>query len=170
MAHGENFAISQWSWNGLEYTKKAYFKFSVDKDKVCSNLRNNRFCKNNIEIYCVSSETNLLKIQIQKGDLTKSIHRKFLGRNKRTILDYRIIRADRVMALTDDDMLYLVDTYQGAELSTYSLIDMQHKNIFTFNGDQFNLDNYPLIMEDTDDGRLWFVNMKTSKEKFQRRS
>lgn len=74
------------------------------------------------------------------------------------------------MALTDDDMLYLVDTYQGAELSTYSLIDMQHKNIFTFNGDQFNLDNYPLIMEDTDDGRLWFVNMKTSKEKFQRRS
>ncbi len=74
------------------------------------------------------------------------------------------------MALTDDDMICLVDTYQGAELSTYSLIDMQHKNIFTFNGDQFNLDNYPLIMEDTDDGKLWFVNMKTSKDKFQRRS
>ena len=27
-----------------------------------------------------------------------------------------------------------------------------------------------MILEDTDDGRLWFVNMKTSKEKFQRRS
>jgi|LauGreDrversion4_2_1035121.scaffolds.fasta_scaffold385095_2 hypothetical protein len=47
---------------------------------------------------------------------------------------------------------------------------MQHKNIFAFTGDQFNLDHYPLIMEDTDDGKLWLVNMKTSKEKFQRRS
>jgi hypothetical protein len=84
----------------------------VDKDKVCASLRHNRFCKNNIEIFCISSDTNLLKIQIPKGgDLTKSVHRKILGKSKKTILDYRLIRSDRLMALIDDDMLCLVDAY-----------------------------------------------------------
>ncbi len=62
LSHGENFAISQWAWNGLEYVKKGYFKFSIDRDKVASNLRHNRFCKNNTEVFCVSAENNLIKI------------------------------------------------------------------------------------------------------------
>ncbi len=64
----------------------------------------------------------------------------------------------------------MLDSYNGAEVHTYSIADMMHKNIFTYFGDQFNLDTHPFILEDTDDGCLWLVNMKLNKDKQQRRA
>ena len=82
--------------------------------------------------------------------------KKLGSRTRKPILDYRIVRSDRVMILTEDDLITLLDSYNGAEL-------------FTYFGDQFNLDTHSLIMEDTEDGCLWLVNMKISKDKVQRR-
>jgi hypothetical protein len=101
--------------------------------------------------------------------MDKNQLKKLGSRTRKPILDYRIIRSDRVMILTEDDLLTLLDSFNGAELCTYSVADMTHKNIFTYLGDQFNLDTHSLIMEDTEDGCLWLVNMKISKDKVQKR-
>jgi len=102
--------------------------------------------------------------------MDKNQTKKFLARNRKSILDYRIIRSDRVIFLTEDDNLIMIDSYNGSEIHSYSLSDMMHKNIFTYFGDQFNLDTHPLFMEDTEDGCLWIINMKMTKEKIQRSS
>ena len=74
------------------------------------------------------------------------------------------------MVLTEDSTLVTVDSFTGNELMTYSVSEMQHKNIFTFMGDQINIETYPYVLEDGDDGRLWLSNMKSTREKVSRKT
>lgn len=125
-------------------------------------LRYNRYAKGSHEIFCVSEEFRMIKLCLVKHSLEKTQMKKYLARNKRAILDYRILRSDRLIVLLDDDTLLMLDTYAGSELMTYSLAEMQHKNICCFSGDQINIDTYPYTVEDAPDGRLWLVNMKNN--------
>lgn len=135
ISHGDCFAFSLWSWNGIDYVKRQYCKFSFDRDKVASMLRYNKYSRGCIEIFCVSEEMRLLKISFSKNAMDKYQNKRFLTRNKKPILDFRILRSDRVMVLTEEDLIIMLDSYNGAELFVYSIKDMQHKNIFTFLGD-----------------------------------
>jgi|LauGreDrversion4_2_1035121.scaffolds.fasta_scaffold1320000_2 hypothetical protein len=93
-----------------------------------------------------------------------------MPRSRKAILDYRVVRGDRVVALTEDSQVITLDTFSGLELVSYSIADMQHKNIFTFMGDQVNIETHAFVLEDGQDGRLWLSNMKNSKEKVSRKS
>ncbi len=45
LSHGDCFAFSLWSWNGIDYVKRQFCKFSFDKDKIASMLRYNKYSR-----------------------------------------------------------------------------------------------------------------------------
>jgi hypothetical protein len=98
-------------------------------------LRFNHFNHSAVEVFCVSEESRLIKVQMTRHCLDKSNVKKLLNRNKRSILDYRLTRGDRAIVLFEDDSLVMIDTLCGTELHNYTIKDMVHKNIFTFAGD-----------------------------------
>lgn len=114
----------------------------------------------------MTEDSKLCKLTLYRPQLERTQLRKFMPRQRKPILDYRVIRGDRLVMLTDDGTLVTMDTFTGLELVTHS---GPHSNIFTFNGDQVNIEAHSYALEE-EDGRLWLANMRGGKEKVSRKA
>ncbi|TNV85580.1 hypothetical protein FGO68_gene12631 [Halteria grandinella] len=170
LSSSQQFMITLFTWKGEEYVKGQSFRFRYEKDKVISMMRYNRFNRGAIEIYGVTDDNIIVKTIVNRTAFDRSTFKKLANRQRKSILDYRIVRSDRIIMLTEGSTVIILDTYTCVELLSYQVDDMVHKNLFTFTQCQVNIDNYPYIMEDAEDGRLWMTNMKTTKEKFSRKT
>jgi hypothetical protein len=165
-----SFQLTLFTWKGDEYIRQGSYKFRYEKEKILSNIKFNRFCRNATEVFGLCDDSTLLKVSLNRQVMDRSNFKKLNNRQRKAVLDYRILRTDRIIMLTEGHQVILLDTYTGIELLTHSIEDMVHKNIFTFTQDQLNIDCYPYLLEDGEDGRLWLTNMKTTKEKIQRKT